>query len=191
MTQIVSSDILFMLSAPGASSGNSVTGTAGNSWGKYISTTQLSATPLDNLFTDITGAQNAAGQVDYACVFILNNTASGNSMLNTVAWLPNSLFVAGGATVQLAADPAGATAKGSSTAQAAVITTNTNAPTGVSGFVSPVASAPVSPSYTGGIQLGTIAPGFCYAVWIKRTATNSAPVNNDGFTIEVDFDTQG
>lgn len=188
---IVSTDILFMLAAPGASAGNTTAGTAGNSWGKYMSTTQLSSTPLDNLFTDITGAQNAAGQVDYACVFILNNTASGNTMLNTVAWLPLSLFVPGGATVQLAADPAGATAKGSSTAQAAVITSNTNAPAGVTGFVSPTGTPPVAPLYTNGIQLGSIAPGFCYAVWIKRTATNSAPVNNDGFTIEVDFDTQG
>lgn len=191
MTAIVSTDILFMLAAPGASAGNVVAGTAGNSWGNYMSTTQLSATPLDNLFTDITGAQNAAGQVDYACVFILNNTASGNSMLNTVAWLPLSLFVAGGATVQLAADPTGATAKGTSSQQAVKITSNTNAPVGVSGWVSPTSTAPSAPSYTNGIQLGTIAPGFCYAVWVKRTATNSAPVNNDGFTIEVDFDTQG
>lgn len=191
MTAIVSTDILFMLSAPGASSGNSVSGTAGNSWGNFISTTQLSSTPLDNLFTDITGAENAAGQVDYACVFILNNTASGNSMLNTVAWLPLNLFVTGGATIGLAADPASASAKASGSAQAAKITAATNAPAGVSGFVAPTNTAPTAPSYTNGIQLGTIAPGFCRAVWIKRTATNSAPVNNDGFTIEIDFDTQG
>lgn len=191
MAAIVASDILFKLSAPGASAGNVATGTAGNSWGKYISTTQLSATPLDNLFTDITGAQNAASQVDYACVFIHNNTASGNSMLNAVAWLPSASFVAGGANIAMAADPAGATAIGSTAVQAAVITASTNAPTGVSGWVSPVSSAPVGPSYTNGVVLGTVAPGFCYAVWIRRSATNSAPVNNDGFAIQVQFDTMG
>ncbi len=180
-----------MLAAPGAASGNSVAGTAGNSWGNYMSTTQLSSTPLDNLFSDITGAENAAGQVDYACVFILNNTASGNSMLNTVAWLPLSLFVPGGATVALAADPTGATAKASTTPQAVKITSNTIAPVGVTLWVAPVSADPAYPTYTGGIQLGTIAPGYCYAVWIQRTATNSAPVNNDGFTLEVDFDTEG
>lgn len=190
MTAIVPTDVLFMLSAPGASAGNTTTGTVGNSLGKYVSTTQLSSTPLDNLFPDITGAQNAASQVDYACVFILNNTASGNSMLNTVVWLPLSLFVAGGANVALAGDNIAASAKGAATQQAAVIATSTTTPTGITSFVSPVSSAPVSPSYTGGIQLGTIGPGQVRAVWIRRSATNSAPVNNDGFTLEVDFDTQ-
>jgi hypothetical protein len=191
MTAIVSSDILFKLSAPGASTGNTVSGTAGNSWGNYVSTTQLSNTPLDNLFTDITGAENAASQVDYACVFIHNNTSSGNSMLNTVAWLPLSLFVTGGANVALAADTFGASAIGTSSQQAVKITANTNAPAGISGWVSPTSTAPSSPSYTNGIQLGTIAPGYCIALWVRRSATNSAPINNDGFTLEIDFDTQG
>lgn len=191
MTAIVASDILFKLSAPGASTGNTVSGTAGNSWGNYISTTQVSNTPLDNLFVDITGAQNAAQQVDYACIFIHNNTASGNSMLNTVAWLPQSLFVTGGANIALAADTFSASAIGSSSQQAVKITANTNAPVGVSGWVSPTNTAPSFPSYTNGIQLGTIAPGNCIAVWIRRTTTNSAPVNNDGFTLEIDLDTMG
>jgi hypothetical protein len=191
MTAIVSSDILIKLSAPGATVGNTTSGTAGNSWGNYISTTVMSATPLDNLFLDLTGAQNAASQVDYACVFIHNNTGSGNSMLNTVAWLPLSLFVTGGALIALADDPGGSIAIGSSAQQAVKITAATNAPAGVSGWVSPTNTQPTSPSYTNGIQLGTIAPGFCSAVWIRRSAQNTAPVNNDGFTLEVDFDTQG
>jgi hypothetical protein len=191
MTAIQPSDILFKLSAPGASAGNTVSGTPGNSWGNYISTTQLSGTPLDNLFTDITGAENAASQVDYACVFIHNNTSSGNSALNTVAWAPVSLFVTGGANIAIAADPTGASAIGSSAQQAVKITAGINAPAGVSGWVSPVSSAPVSPSYTGGIQLGTLAPGNCIAVWVRRSATNSAPVNNDGFSLEVQLDTMG
>lgn len=191
MTAIVSTDILYYLSAPGAVAGFATAGTSGNSWGKFISTTQLSATPLNNLFPDITGAQNAASQVDYECVFILNNTSSGNSMLNTVAWLPLSLDVAGGATVALAGDPTAASVKTSGTQQAVVIGSSTSAPAGVSGWVSPTNTPPTSPSYTNGIQLGTIAPGFCRAVWVRRTANNTPPVNNDGFTLEVDFDTQG
>jgi len=191
MTAIVSTDILFYLAAPGATAGNTVSGTVGDSWGNYISTTQISSTPLDNLFPDITGAQNAADQVDYACIFILNNTASGNSMLNTVAWLPSSLYVSGGALVALAGDPTGVTARGTSSQQAVKITASTNAPAGVSGWVSPTGTAPTYPSYTNGIQLGTIPPANCVAVWIQRSAQNTVPVNNDGFTLEVDFDTQG
>jgi hypothetical protein len=192
LTAIVSTDILYMLAAPGASAGNTVAGTVGDSWGNYISSTQMSSTPLDNLFTDITGAENAASQVDYACIFILNNTSSGNSMLNTVAWLPLSLYVAGGANITVAGDTFAATAKGTGAQQAVKITSSTAAPAGVSGFVSPTNTQPTAAnSYVNGIQLGTIAPGFCRAVWIKRSATNSPPVNNDGFTIQTSFDTQG
>lgn len=183
--------MLFYLSAPSASAGFVTAGTAGASWGKYISSTQLSGTAYDNLFTDITGAENAASQVDYACLFVLNNTSSGNSMLNSVAWLPLSSYVAGGANAALGADPAGTTVKTTSTAQAAVIATNTNAPAGVITWVNPQSSAPVAPSYTGGLQIGTVAPGYCFALWIRRTATNSAPVNNDGLGVEISFDTKG
>lgn len=191
MTAIVASDILLKLSAPGASSGNTVSGTSGNSWGNYISTTQISSTPLDNLFTDITGAENTALQVDYACIFIHNNTSSGNSALNAVAWLPQSQYISGGATIQLAGDTYAATAIGTTNQQAVKITSSTNAPAGVTGWVSPTPTTPASPSYTNGIQLGNIQPGYCIAVWIKRTATNSAPVNNDGFGIQINLDTNG
>jgi hypothetical protein len=184
MTAIVSGDILFLLAAPGASAGFATGGTSGDSWGKYCSTTQVSGTPLNNLFPDITGAQNAADQVDYACVFILNNTAGGDSMLNTVAWLPTGSDVAGGATLSLAVDPAASSLKSSSVQQAAVIGSATAAPSGVSGWVNDSASS------AGGVSLGTIAPNFVKAVWIRRTATNSAPLNNDGFGLEIDFDTQ-
>ena len=184
-------DILFYLSAPSASAGFVTAGTAGASWGKYISSTQLSGTAYDNLFTDITGAENAASQVDYACLFVLNNTSSGNSMLNSVAWLPLSSFVSGGANVALGADATGVTVKTTSSAQAAVISTNTNAPTGVTTWVTPQSGAPTAPSYTGGLQIGTVAPGYCFALWIRRSATNSSPVNNDGLGVEVSFDTKG
>jgi hypothetical protein len=192
MTAIVPGDILFYLSAPSASAGFTTAGTPGASWGGYISTSQLNAAvTLDNLFTDITGAENAAGQVDYACLFVLNNTSSGNSMLNTVAWLPLSGFVAGGANVALGADPAGVTVKTVTTLQAAKISTNTAAPAGVTTWVTPQSSAPPPPSYAGGLQVGTVPPGSCFALWIRRTATNSPPVNNDGLTVQVICDTMG
>lgn len=192
MSAIVESDVLFYLSAPSASAGFVTSGTPGASWGGYISSTQLnSSVTMDNLFNDITGAENAASQVDYACLFVLNNTSSGNSMLNTVAWLPLSSFVAGGANVALGADPAGITVKTVTSLQAVKITSNTIAPAGVNTWVTPQSGAPVSPSYTGGLQIGTIPPGSCFAVWIRRTATNSAPVNNDGLGVSVMFDTMG
>lgn len=190
MTAIVAADVLLKLSAPGASAGNTTSGTPGNAWGNYISTTVISNTPLDNIFPDITGAENAASQVDYACVFVHNNTASGNSMLNTVVWLPTSAYIAGGATLQVAGDPTAASLLASSAQQAVKITASTNAPVGVSGWVSNTSTVPTSGnSYANGILLGTIAPGFVRAIWLKRSATNSSPVNNDGAGIQVNFDT--
>jgi|SRR5581483_6389061 len=192
MTALVFSDILYYLSAPSASAGFANAGTAGASWGGYISTSQLnSSVTLDNLFNDITGSQNAADQVDYACLFVLNNTSSGNSMLNTVVWVPNSAYVAGGANAAVGADPTGISVKTVTSLQAVKITSNTVAPAGVSTWIGPQASAPTAPSYTGGLQIGTVPPGSCFALWIRRTAANSAPVNADGLGIQVICDTQG
>lgn len=175
---IAASDILLKLSAPGAAAGNTTAGTVGNSLGKYVSTTQVSGTALNNIFPDITGAQNAASQVDYECVFVHNNhatlTAQNVSLYGTSD-------VAGGATWQIGADPAAASAIGSSTAQAAVIANSTTAPSGVT------FSAPVTDG--AGLAVGDIAPGQVKAFWIKRSAANTSALNNDGFTIDVSFDT--
>lgn len=180
---IVSTDIQFLLSAPGASAGYSSSGTVYNSLGKYVSTTQVSATSLNNIFTDLTGAENAASQVDYQCVFLLNNTSSGDTALNGVVWLPTSGFVVGGANIGLAVDTTGATAKGTSSVQAGTIANSTTAPTTIGSWVTP------SSTNAGGLAVANLAPGQVLAVWIRRTATNSGPVNNDGFVLEYDFDT--
>lgn len=181
MTAIVAADVKLYLSAPGASAGNTVAGTVGNSLGKYFSTSQVSGTPLNNLFVDLTGAQNAASQVDYQCFFILNDTASGNTMLNTVVWINNQ--VAGGTVANIGVDTTAASAKGSGTQQALVIANSLAAPGGVS--FSAAASSGAA------LAVGSIAPGSVRAIWVKRIASNTAPVNNDGFTLEIDFDTQG
>jgi hypothetical protein len=181
---IVSSDILFLLSNASASAGYTSSGSVYSSPnGKYCSTTAVSATALNNIFPDLTGAQNAADQVDYQCVFILNNTASGDTALNGTVWLPNSGYVTGGASIAIGVDPAGSTAKGTSSVQAATISTPTNAPSGVSTYVGPSATS------SGGLAVANLVPGNVLALWIRRTATNSAPVNNDGFVLEFDFDT--
>lgn len=187
MTAIVASDIQFLLSAPGASSGNSAAGSPGSSLGKYASTTQLSTANggLDNLFTDLTGAQNAASQVDYQCLFIYNATASGNDMLNTVVWIPSSSDPQTATQHAVAADTTAASALAATVPQALVIASSTTAPSGISTWKSP------SSTNSGGVSLGTIPHGSVKAIWLRRTATNSAPLNSDGFTIEVDFDTQG
>lgn len=183
MTAIVPSDILFLLSAPVATVGYSVMGVAGDSWGGWASTTPVSSTPLNSIFPDVTGAENAGDQVDYACIFVLNNTSSGNSMLNVTAWLPLTYATVGGVTVALAADPTVASPKGASVQQALSISSPTIAPSGISSWVGP------SSSSSAGVSLGSIAPGYVKGLWLRRTATDSSAVNDQQIGWELDFTT--
>ena len=176
---ISASDILLKLSVTTGSAGNTTAqGNINNSLGKYISTTQLVDNTLNNLFDDISGAENAASTIDYRCIFIHNSHAS-LSMLSSAIWLQSE--VAGGASIQIGLDPAGAVPIGQASAQAQTIANETTAPTGVS-FSAPTTSGT-------GLSLGTIQAGYCYAVWIKRTAANTSPVNNDGVTLGLNCDT--
>ena len=53
---IASTDILYKLSVTAGAAGNATAqATPANSFGKYISTTQIVNNTLDNLFDDVTG----------------------------------------------------------------------------------------------------------------------------------------
>lgn len=177
---IAATDVGLMLSVTTGSAGSSTAQPVqDNSLGKYISTTALSSTALNNLFTDLSGAANAASQVDYRALFVINNHAT-LTMVNAVVWINNQ--VAGGANAAIATDNIGPVSGTATAAQAAQIATTTTAPTGVSAFSAAASSAAA-------LSLGSIAPGYCRAIWVQRTATNSSPLNNDGLTLEFDFDT--
>lgn len=178
MAAIQSSEILFKYSVS-AAAGNTTAGTAAGSLGDQISTTTIPDATLNALFDDISGAENAASTVDYRCIFVHNSNAA-NALQNAVVWL--SAETAGGANIAIAIDNIAASAIGAATAQAAVIASETTAPSGVGAFSSPT-------SFGSGLSLGSIPAGSCRAVWVRRTATNSAALNNDGVTISVQGDT--
>jgi hypothetical protein len=176
---IASTDILFKFSTTAGAAGNTTAGGApGTSLGKYVSTTQIVDATLDNLFPDITGDENAASNADYQCIFVHNNHAT-LTLQNAVAWL--SAEVAGGAATAIGGDTTAASAVGASAAQALQIADKNTAPAGV-GFSAPTTKA-------AGVAIGSIGPGQVKAVWVRRTATNSAAFNNDGVTIRVEGDT--
>jgi hypothetical protein len=161
---VVASDIQWFLSDPTASSGNSGSGTPGNSRGGYMSTSQISTTPLDDLFTDITPAENAASQVDYQCLFVGNFTGSGATALMPYVWMPYQYY-SGSATIQYGIDPALVTAYNTSTQQAQVISTSTTEPAGITWYQP-------STSFLQGIPIGDLAPQQVQAIWFQRTATD-------------------
>lgn len=176
---ITASDILFKFSVKTGSAGNSTAGSASGSLGKYISTTQITDNTLNNLFDDISGSENAASTVDYRCIFIHNNHGS-LTYQNAVAYL--SAEVSGGASIAIAVDSVAASAVGNASAQALEVTDETTAPSGPLSFSSPTTAGT-------GLSLGNIAAGSCKAIWIRRTAANSAAKDNDGVTIAVSGDT--
>lgn len=176
---IVTNDIKLKLSIK--------TGTAGNqsaqpdpnaSLGKYISTTEITDATLNNLFDDVSGDENAASEAEYRCIFCHN--AHGSLALQTPkVWLASE--VAGGANAAIAIDGVAASAIGSAGAQADEVANENTAPSGEA-FSAPTTKA-------AGLDLGDLPNGQCRAIWVRRTATNSAALNNDGVTVRCEGDT--
>lgn len=179
MTAIVSGEILLKYSTTAGAAGNANTGTPGGSLGKYVSTTQWAGGAANDLFDDISGAENAASTVDYRCIFVHNSNAS-NALQNAVVYL--SAETAAGASIAVAADSTAASALGSASAQALQVANETTAPAGPLSFSSPITAG-------AGVALGSIPAGQVKAFWIRRTAAASAALSNDGVTIAVTGDT--
>ena len=125
MTAIVAGEILLKYSVV-AAAGNTTTSAASTSLGDQISTSAWAGGSSNDLFDNISGAENAASTVDYRCIFVHNSNAS-NSLENAVVYL--SAETGGGANITIAIDSIAASAIGSASAQAAAIGTETTAQT--------------------------------------------------------------
>lgn len=181
MSAIIASELKFKYSVKTGSAGNTTASTPAGSLGTFVSTTEWAGGSANDLFDDISGAENAASTVDYRCIFV-HNTNTANALQNAVVWI--SAEVAGGAAIALAVDTTAASAVGAATAQALTATSETAPGAGVTGltYSSPTTAAT-------GLSLGSIGPGQVKAFWIRRTASNSAALSNDGVTISVTGDT--
>lgn len=175
---IVASDIVARYSVVTGSAGNTTAGTGNGSLGKYVATTAWTG-GTNSLFDTVTGDENAAGDVEYRCIFVLNNHAT-LTLESAVVWI--SAQAAGGTNVAIATDNLGPLAMVSASAQAATVANENTAPSGVSAFSAPTTKAT-------GLALGNLAPGQVKAVWFQRTATNSAPLDIDNVTLSVAGDT--
>lgn len=179
---IVANDIKLKLSTKAGAAGNANAQPDPNqSLGKYISTSEINAgAPLNNLFDDVSGAENEASEAEYRCIFVHNAHAS-LALQNAVIYLSSE--VANGADIAIAVDDIGPVPIGQAGAQADEIANEDTAPgAGVGAFSSPTTAGT-------GLSLGTIAAGQCRAVWIRRTTANRAALDNDGVTLEVKGDT--
>jgi|SRR6478609_650083 hypothetical protein len=176
---VVDTDVLVKLSIKTGSAGNSAAQPDPNaSLGKFISTTPLSGTALNNLFDNISGAENAASATDYRVIFVHNSHAT-LTVTNVGVYI--SAEVAGGASIALAVDNIAASAIGSSSPQATELATETTTPTGVGSFSSPTTAGTA-------LSIGTLTAGQCRAIVVRRTAANTAALDADGYTLGVVFD---
>lgn len=188
MAAIVAGEILTKYSVAGAATqGNTTAGTPTTTWqGKYMSATAWAGGGTNDVFVnDITGAQNAANQQDYVCLFV-HNSNTANAYQNAVIYLSADDGL--GASVAFAVDSVAVSVANSGTAQATTATTSTTAPGGtVTGFTY------TAPTTVGaGLQLngGTGLPANnVKAFWIRRTAANSPARSNDTFTLGISGDT--
>jgi hypothetical protein len=165
-------------STTSGSSGYSTSGTAIGSLGKYVSTTTWNGNIINDLFPDLTVEDNINEVVDYRCIFLLNNHTS-LPLKNTVLWI--SYEVAGGANIAIGLDPLGSTLKNSVSSQSSTIPNVNTAPSGV------VFSTPLSKIT--GLNIGDLASGTVYGIWIRRTAQNTVFLFNDGATLQIEGDT--
>jgi hypothetical protein len=176
---ITASDIVLLLSTTAGAAGDTNTSTPGASLGKYVSTTTIDDDVEGELFGPITGEENAASQVDYQCVFVKNAHAT-LTLVGAKVYVESE--VSGGASVAIAIDSTAKSDADSSSAQALQIANDTTAPAGPLTFSTPTTTGAA-------LTLGDLAPDEVKALWVRRTAANTAAKNNDGFRLTVFGDT--
>ncbi len=175
---ITATDILFRLSVTTGPGDSTAQGNPNASLGEFMSTTAIVDATDNNLFDDISGDENAASDVEYRCFFVFNNHGS-LTWQTVVAWLSSE--VAGGANTAIALDQTGVVDSDSASAQAEEVANENTAPSGES------FSAPTTKGT--GLAIGNIPADDVQAIWVRRTATNSAAQNADGVTIRCEGDT--
>lgn len=174
---ITATDILFHLSSP-TGPGNSTAGAPNTSFGDFMSSTAITDATDNNLFDDVTGDENAASDVEYRNYFVRNSHGSLTWQTVTV-WLFSE--VSGGANVAIALDGVAVSAFDSASAQAEEVANESTAPSGES-FTAPTTKGT-------GLVIGNMATGTVKAIWVRRTAANSAALAADGVTIRHEGDT--
>lgn len=161
---IVNTDIKYRLSG-----GASNTDPNASIGGIMSTTTDAPA----GVFDSVSSAEAAAGDIEYRCVYVLNNHGS-ITLENGKVWIQtNTPNAATAVDIGLAAEGANATA--------AAIANESTAPASVTFSAAANEGAALS--------LGNLAAGQRYAVWIRYTVTAGASAGADSFTLRVKGDT--
>ena len=185
MAAIIPAEILFRYSIGTGAAGNAASSAAGTSLGKYMATNGWSGTAND-LFDDISGAENTAQTDDYRCFFVYNSNTL-NDLQNALVWFTQADAL--GATCSIAVDSLPASAANASAAQSFGPLTNEITPGALLSNIVTGAFSTTAITQGTALSLGTIPKTQCRAVWIKRHAQANAAKSGDDLTINVAGDT--
>ena len=154
-------------------SGGAGNASAAASLGGAESATAFASGVANNLWDDVSGAESAAGDIEYRGFFWHNGHAT-LALQSAVTWI-DALTTAGDTEFDIGLDPA---ANG---AAMAVIANESTAPAGVT-FTRPTSNA-------AGLSIGNIAAGSYKGVWVRRTVTAGAVAAADSGSIRIEGDT--
>lgn len=161
---IVASDIKYRLSG-----GSSNTDPNASIGGVMSTTTDAPA----GVFDSVSSAEAAAGDIEYRCIYVLNNHGS-ITLENGKVWVQTNTPNANtDVAIGLAAEGANATAE--------TLANESTAPATV--------SFSAAASEGAALSLGNLTAGQRYAVWIRYTVTAGASAGADSFTLRVKGDT--
>ena len=155
-----------------------------DSIGGFASSTAWAGGTIHDLFDLISGTENTNLNAEYRCIFVRNAHAT-LTMENVRVYLTD---VAGGADASVGLDPTGVVSSTLATAQAKRLADEDDS-TAVLGAAPAVTFSDTAVDYATGLAVANIPAGSGIAVWFRRTAGNSAAINNDGATFGVGFDT--
>lgn len=165
---VLSTDLKFFLSG-GADNTN-----PDASLGGVISTTQVTDNTLNNLFDNVSGAEHTAGDTNYRCIYVKNDSAS-------IAYAAK-LYIetntpAADSEIQIGLDLSGAGGT------ADTIADEHTAP-------DPAVTFSTAADYAHALDLGNLAAGAVYAIWIKRIITaGDVSQANDNAVLKLAVDT--
>ena len=167
---ITTTDLIIRLSG-----GSSNSSTAAYLGGVMSTTTAVTDNTTHNLFDQVDGTESAAGDTEYRGVYLLNNHGSLSAQNTRVYISSNTSSADTNIQIALAGEGVNATME--------TIANENTAPAGETFNDTPV-------DYATGLNMGTLAAGQRYGLWIKRVVTaGAAAVNDDAVTIKYDCDT--
>ena len=170
---ILASDLKFYLSG-GASNDD-----PNAALGGIISSEAVADDTLNNLFDDVSGVEHAAGDTNYRCIYVKNDSAE--TAYNVKVYIDTNT-PAGDDTINIGKDLSGA-GDGASTGVADTIADEATAP-------SPAVTFAAAADYANAIDLGNMTAGQVFAIWIKRiVSAGSTAYANNSAVIKVSVDT--